>query len=143
MRTTETMPSTVLDASDEREITAVLLRYATGIDMRDWTLFRSCFSENFEADYGSFGKWRGPGEITEYMQAAHLAVGATMHRITNVSIWRQSGEVRARSYVDALLMPANPGGPINRGIGAYHDYLVRTGEGWRISRRTFEPVLLR
>lgn len=136
------MPSTALDLADERAITAVLLRYATGIDMRDWPLFRSCFSEDFEADYGSFGKWRGPREITEYMQAAHLAVGPTLHRITNVSIWRHAGEVRARSYVDALLMPAKAGGPINRGIGAYHDCLARTGEGWRISRRTFAPVLL-
>ena len=134
---------TGLEMADERAITAVLIRYAIGIDQRDWTLFRSCFSEDFEADYGTFGKWRGPREITEYMQAAHLDIGATLHRITNVSVWRQAGEVRARSYVDALLMPAKPGGPINRGIGVYHDCLVRTGEGWQISRRMFEAVLLR
>ncbi len=36
---------------DERSIIAVLLRYATGIDTRDWNLFRTCFSEDFEAGH--------------------------------------------------------------------------------------------
>ncbi|TVV77180.1 nuclear transport factor 2 family protein [Sphingomonas solaris] len=132
-----------VDAVDERAITTILIRYATGIDTRDWALFRTCFSEDFEADYGVFGKWRGPREITEYMRAAHLDMGRTLHRITNISIWRQADEVQARSYVDALLMPAKSGGPVNRGIGAYDDRFVRTSEGWQISRRMFDPVLLR
>lgn len=131
-----------LCSEDERAIVAVLLRYGTGIDTRDWALFRTCFSDDFEGDYGSFGKWRGPREITEYMRQAHAQLGLTLHRLTNFTIEEDGAHVRARSYVDALLMPATVGGPIHRGIGLYEDQLVRTAEGWKIARRTFVPVKL-
>ncbi|WP_380879764.1 polyketide cyclase [Sphingomonas sp. DBB INV C78] len=129
-------------ADDERAIIAVLLRYATGIDSRDWPLFRTCFSDDFEADYGSFGKWRGPREITDYMRQAHAHLGPTLHRLTNFTVEDDSTHVRARSYVDALLMPLATGGPIHRGIGWYDDQMVRTSEGWKIARRQFTPVRL-
>jgi len=127
---------------DERAITALLLRYATGIDMRDWALFRTCFSEDFEADYGSFGKWRGPREITEYMRQAHAQVGPTLHRMTNFTIEHDGVQIRARSYVDVLLMPTSVGNGIHRGAGWYDDRVVRTTDGWKIARRSFIAVRL-
>jgi 3-phenylpropionate/cinnamic acid dioxygenase small subunit len=130
------------NAADENAVVTVLLRYAAALDSRDWPLFRSCFTEDLEADYGSFGRWRGPREITEYMRAAHRDLGATLHRISNISVWWDEGQLCARCYVDALLMPAEAGGSVHRGIGWYDDRLVRTSDGWRISRRTFHPVLL-
>jgi 3-phenylpropionate/cinnamic acid dioxygenase small subunit len=36
----------MLAPADEREITALLTRYATGIDTRDWPLFEACFAED-------------------------------------------------------------------------------------------------
>ena len=118
-----------LSAQDERAISAILVAYGTSIDQRDWNRFRTCFSEDCEADYGSFGKWQ-----------ANL--GPTLHRITNIEIRTEDGRVSARAYVDALLMPMNEGGPIHRGIGYYDDQLVRTGGGWKIARRHFVPVLI-
>lgn len=125
---------------DERAIVALLLRYATGIDMRDWNLFRTCFSEDFEADYGSFGKWRGPREITEYMRQSHAQIGPTLHRMTNFTIEDDGVQVRARSYVDVLLMPTAVGNGMHRGAGWYDDRLVRTSDGWKIARRSFIAV---
>lgn len=139
---TRAVPTTMLDLNDERAITAVLVRYATGIDTRDWTLFRTCFSEDFEGDYGTFGRWRGPREITDFMRSAHMELGPTLHRISNVSIHRERGEVFARSYVDALLSPAKGGDALHRGIGAYDDRFVHTGRGWQIARRTFRAVVI-
>jgi 3-phenylpropionate/cinnamic acid dioxygenase small subunit len=129
-------------AEDERAVTAVILRYATAIDTQDWRLLRSCFSDDFEGDFGSFGSWRGPREIADFMREAHAPLGPTLHRITNIVVQEDEGHVRARSYVDALLMPATPGGPIHRGIGWYDDQMVRTSDGWKIARRTFVPVRL-
>lgn len=127
---------------DEHAITQVILRYGKGIDTRDWSLFRSCFSEDCEADYGSFGQWRGPSEITEYMRQAHAQVGTTLHRLTNICIEACEEGACVRTYVDALLMPLKPDGHVHRGIGVYDDRFVRTAQGWKISRRTFTSVKL-
>lgn len=131
-----------LSAQDERAISAILIAYGTSIDQRDWNRFRTCFSEDCVADFGSFGKWQGAVAITAYMKQAHADLGPTLHRITNIEIRRDDGRVSARAYVDALLMPMNAGGPVHRGIGYYEDQLVRTGAGWKIARRQFVPVLI-
>lgn len=131
-----------LSAQDERAISAILVAYGTSIDQRDWNRFRACFSEDCEADYGKFGKWHGAMAITAFMKQAHADLGPTLHRITNIEIRNEDGRVSARTYVDALLMPMNEGGPIHRGIGYYDDQLVRTGSGWKIARRHFVPVLI-
>ncbi|WP_336971257.1 nuclear transport factor 2 family protein [Sphingobium aromaticiconvertens] len=127
-------------ADDESAIRRLLLRYATGIDTRDWPLFRTCFSQDCEADYGSFGSWRGPREITEYMEAAHRHMGSTLHRITNIVVENCNDEIRARSYVDAILTEATQGGITHRAAGYYDDALVRTSDGWKIARRRFTMV---
>lgn len=131
-----------LSAQDERAISEVLVAYGTSIDQRDWNRLRACFSEDCEADYGSFGKWHGAVAIAAYMKQAHADLGPTLHRITNIEIRNEDGGVSARSYVDALLMPMIAGGPIHRGIGYYDDQMARTGGGWRIARRHFTAVLI-
>lgn len=133
---------TGMSTVDERAITAVLIGYATAIDQRDWKLFRSLFTSDCEADYGSFGKWSGAGGLTEYMRQAHAHLGSTLHRISNIEIRSDEGGVHARCYVDALLKPMNEGGPVHRGIGYYDDQFVRTALGWQIARRHFHALVL-
>ncbi|MCK9921556.1 nuclear transport factor 2 family protein [Frankia sp. AgPm24] len=49
---------------EQREAIAdVLLRYAVGIDRRDWDLFRTCFTDSCALDYGdqlvqAGGRWQ-------------------------------------------------------------------------------------
>ncbi|KFL47536.1 nuclear transport factor 2 family protein [Sphingobium sp. SA2] len=129
----------LLSADDERAIHHLLMRYATGIDTRDWPLFRTCFARDCEADYGRFGRWRGPREITEYMEGAHRHMGATLHRISNIVVESCNDEIVARSYVDAILMDQIQG-VTHRATGYYDDCLIRTSAGWRISRRKFTMV---
>jgi SnoaL-like domain len=130
----------MLAPGDEREITALLTRYATGIDTRDWPLFEACFAEDARTDYGNFGQWTSAAQITDFMQRAHAEVGHTLHRLSNFVISVQGQSAVARSYVDALLMPGTTGGDIHRGIGYYDDELVRTAQGWRIKLRRFTAV---
>jgi SnoaL-like domain len=130
----------VIAAEDERAIIAVLTRYATGIDSRDWGLFRSCFTPDFTGDYPGFGTWNGPDEITAFMEAAHAPLGATLHRLTNFVIAGDANAATARCYVDALLMPAEDDGPIHRGIGHYDDVLIRADGQWPIQHRRFTAV---
>lgn len=122
-----------------RDVSDLLVRYATGIDTRDWELLRSCFTDDCEADYGDVGRWTGADEITAWMRATHEPLGHTLHRITNVSLVADGGRVRARCYVDALLLgPGDVGGA--RAAGFYEDEVVETGDGWRIARRRYTMV---
>ena len=122
---------------DEREIHAVLVRYATGIDRRDWELFVTCFTADFAGDYGSFGAWTSAQAITQSMREMHAPLGPTLHRLTNVAISKHGSVVTSRSYVDALLAPVDAGGESHQGIGYYDDEWQRTDSGWRIRRRKF------
>ena len=138
------------DAADRevrQDVAEVLVRYATGIDRRDWALFRSCFTDDCEADYGTIGEWHSADEITAWMRETHEPCGHTMHRITNEAVTTQigsgfdGGSVAARSYVDAIVMFGdNQAG--TRATGFYDDELVRTGDGWKIAKRRFTMVML-
>jgi 3-phenylpropionate/cinnamic acid dioxygenase small subunit len=124
-----------------QDVSDVLVRYATGIDRRDWALLSSCFTDDCHADYGAIGVWHGADEITEWMRQVHEPCGHTLHRITNETVTPNGDGVAARSYVDALVMFAdNQSG--TRATGYYDDELVDTDDGWRIARRRFTMVLL-
>jgi 3-phenylpropionate/cinnamic acid dioxygenase small subunit len=129
----------VTEREDRDDIAAVLLRYATGIDRRDWQLFRSIFTEDCELDYGEIGAWKGADAVTEFMRATHELAGHTMHRLTNQVIAVDGDTAVARTYVDALIMLADNSSGVNA-AGFYDDEFVRTEEGWQIARRRFTQV---
>jgi 3-phenylpropionate/cinnamic acid dioxygenase small subunit len=132
-----------VDRAVREDVAEVLVRYASGIDRRDWSLFRSCFTDDCEADYGAaIGVWHSGDEITAWMEQSHATCGFTLHRITNVAVAPNDHGVTARSYVDAIVMgPGNETG--TQSIGFYDDELVQTGEGWKVARRRFTMVHLR
>ncbi|OHV36055.1 MULTISPECIES: nuclear transport factor 2 family protein [Pseudofrankia] len=124
---------------DQAQISEVLIRYATGIDQRDWKLFRTCWTDDVEADYGL--RLSGAEAITDYMTTAHRDMGDTRHQLSNLVIDVTGDRATARSYVHAVLMirPDDPNAFIDV-IGSYDDVLVRTADGWRISSRSFHLV---
>ncbi len=134
-----TIPTTERDV--RQDVADVLVRYATGIDRRDWALFRSCFTEDCDADYGDIGVWHGADAITEWMELSHQGCGHTLHRITNQAITPNGDGVAARSYVDAIVMAADNRSGV-RAVGFYDDDLVNTDNGWKIAHRRFTMVLL-
>lgn len=125
----------------KQDIAEVLVRYATGIDRRQWDVFHSCFAADCHIDYGSIGVWESPEAITEYMIGAHAQLGHTMHRISNMAIDVDGDTAVAHSYVDAVLMTPSGESGLHP-TGFYHDHLARTEHGWRIARRTFTMVHL-
>ncbi|BBZ11298.1 nuclear transport factor 2 family protein [Mycobacterium branderi] len=127
------------DRDDRQDICDLLVRYATGIDRRDWPLFRTVFTEDCELDYGEIGAWTDVDAVTEFMQAAHAMAGHTLHRLSNQAITVNGDSAQARTYVDALIMLGDNTSGVN-GIGYYDDELVRTDVGWRIARRRFTAV---
>lgn len=128
------------DSSVHLGVSAVLVRYASGIDRRDWDLFRSCFTPDCAVDYGEIGVWNGVEEITAFMVAVHEQCGYTLHRISNVAVERLPDGAQARSYVDAVIMASDNRDGV-RAIGFYDDRLLYSdSSGWKIARRNFTTV---
>ncbi|BBY18559.1 nuclear transport factor 2 family protein [Mycolicibacterium litorale] len=125
--------------SDREDITGTLTRYATGIDRRDWRLFRTVFTDDCELDYGDIGTWHDAQSVTDFMEQAHAMAGHTLHRLTNFAIDVDGDHASARTYVDALIFAPDNNTGVNA-VGFYDDELVRTGAGWRIARRRFTSV---
>jgi 3-phenylpropionate/cinnamic acid dioxygenase small subunit len=130
------------DRAAKQDIAEVLVRYATGIDCREWKLFRSCFTADCQADYGDIGTWDSADAITDFMVTAHAGMGHTMHRISNVAIDVRGDRSVARCYVDGMLMAPDGQSGFNP-HGWYDDELALTTDGWRIARRTFTMVHVR
>lgn len=130
-----------VDREIRTDVADLLVRYASGIDRRDWVLLRSCFTDDCQADYGDIGRWKSGDEITEWMRKTHDPLGHSLHRITNPSFAWEGEGVAVRSYVDALvLMSDNVRGA--QSAGFYDDLAVQGPDGWKIARRTFTMVRL-
>jgi 3-phenylpropionate/cinnamic acid dioxygenase small subunit len=122
----------------QRAVTDVLIRYASGIDSRDWVLLRSCFTDDCEADYGEIGHWRSGDEITAWMAQTHDPLGPTLHRISNVVLRREGDLVRTRCAVHAIIGSPDRSAAIHA-YGFYDDEMV-FADDYRIGRRRFTQV---
>jgi uncharacterized protein (TIGR02246 family) len=129
------------EREDRQDISDVLVRYATGIDRRDWPLFRTVFTDDCELDYGEIGVWKGVDAVTDFMEHVHALAGHTMHRLSNQAITVEGDKAAARTYIDGLIMAGDNKSGVNA-IGFYDDEIVRTDAGWRIARRRATIVRL-
>jgi 3-phenylpropionate/cinnamic acid dioxygenase small subunit len=127
------------ELQDRQDISDLLIRYASGIDRRDWDLFRTVFTPDCRLDYGQIGSWDNVDAVTEFMDVAHAGAGHLLHRITNQVIDLNGDSATARSYVDVWVMSADNTSGVNAS-GYYDDEIVRTTDGWRIARRKFTSV---
>ena len=135
------MKTSAVDREVRQDVADLLVRYATGIDQRDWKLLRSCFTDDCVIDYGAIGRWTSGEAVTEWMRATHEPLRHTLHRITNQAVVYDGEIVTARSYVDAIVLgPDNLRGA--QAFGYYDDVLVETDDGWKIARRRYTMVRL-
>lgn len=133
------MKTVGVDRRARQDIADLLVRYATGIDRRDWVLLRSCFTGDCAADYGDIGRWNSGDEITEWMRTTHTPLGPSLHRITNQVVAASSDGITVRSYVDVIVLgPDNVRGA--QAAGCYDDVVVRTDDGWKIAGRRYTMV---
>src|SRR3954468_9185086 len=123
--------------ADKVQIIEVILRYATGIDSKNWPLFRSCWADEIDADYGELGTFTDPDALTDLFEQIHGPMGPTYHRLSNFAIDVDGDTASARTYVHAVLMvTADDNSPWVDAIGHYDDELLRGPHGWRIRRRS-------
>jgi 3-phenylpropionate/cinnamic acid dioxygenase small subunit len=128
--------------TDREQINDVLVRYATGIDTRNWALFRTCFTPGVRADYGDIGAWSGVDAITEFMATSHEGMVATKHLVSNVAIELEGETASVVSYVHAVLVRSQDPPSWIDAVGHYVDRFLRTPGGWRIAERTYRMTRL-
>ena len=128
---------------DRQAISDTVLRYATGIDMRDWEAYRSCFTDEVEIDFTSWG-----GGEPQVMRADDWTAGvraglsgfqATQHISANHVITFAGGgdEATCVSYMQAQHSLPNAEGDNTLTLGGYYTNTLVRGtddDGWRIRR---------
>jgi hypothetical protein len=123
---------------DERlDVAEVVYAYATGIDTRDWQLYRSIFADEVEIDFSSWD-----GSAPRRMRADDWVAGvqplfhgldATQHSMTNPRVSIDGSRATCVMYMQAAHFLASSEGDAEFTIGGYYtDQLVKTPAGWRL-----------
>jgi hypothetical protein len=122
---------------DRTHVLEVPLRYARGVDRRDWDLVRSCFSADAFVD-GT----RATGHVDAYLAQLRPGVerwAGTMHVMANQLVSVDRDRASLETYAVAFHWAVAPTGTPHEDnliVGVrYHDELVRDGDRWVITRR--------
>ncbi|MCX6433915.1 MAG: nuclear transport factor 2 family protein [Actinobacteria bacterium] len=123
---------------DERGVCDALYRFAEGIDLRDWGLYRSAFTDELTFDYTS----HRPGSVgvvpaDDWVARARRrfeTLDATQHTMSNPRMTVFGDTAVCAMYVEAWHSVAVEGVDRHCTIGGryVHD-LERAGDEWRIS----------
>lgn len=128
--------------ADRAAISDTVIAYATGLDRRDWALYRAIFTDDLEMDFASVGIAPGAYTADAWVRSAQrLFAGfvATQHTSTNHVHDVRGDEATCVSSMQAEHFIA-PGPDVAPGrerwtIGGYYvNELVRTPERWRLRR---------
>ena len=126
-------PTTLRDLIDRARISDTLLNYATGVDRRDWALYRSIFADEVEFD---FETWSGEpptliraDDWVASVRETLAPFDATAHTITNHVITLDGDSATITGHMVALHYLE---GETQELGGFYTDRMVRAGEDWKI-----------
>ncbi len=123
---------------DKQEISEVQLRYATGLDSRNWALFQTCFTDEVDTDFTSVvgGKAQrvSSARWADTARRTLSGLAATQHIITNHVITVDGDKALCVAYVQAQHYLPNDLGDSTQTMGGYYtNQFVRTQHGWRIA----------
>lgn len=124
---------------DRDAIIDTINNYAFGVDLRDWELYRSIFTDEFEADLSSLSGSE-PQLVTADDWVAQVRSGlsgyrGTQHIMSNHRVSIAGDEAKTKVYFQATHYLPNDQGDSHWSIGGYYDHtLVRTPQGWKIRK---------
>lgn len=110
---------------------------ATGIDMKDWDLYRTCFTDELEVDFKSWTgqdaeTWKAD-EWVQQVRRTFQGFTATQHNSTNHVISIKGDEAACVSYMQAQCYFPNDECEDTFTLGGYYaNHLTRTSGGWKI-----------
>jgi ketosteroid isomerase-like protein len=122
------------NVADRIALQDVMLKYAAGVDERDFDLYASCFMENVEVvDFGE-APINGRDEWVKYVKGALDNYGPTQHMLGPQLATVDGDNAHCRTDVQALHYLKQPEGEILTLWATYETDMIRTNEGWKISR---------
>ena len=132
---------------DRAAISDVVHAYATGLDRRDWALYRGVFADTIEMEFDSVGLRSGTYQADEWVRSAKTlfaGFSATQHTSSNhVHDIREDAATCVSNMQAEHFVAREPGdgldGPdADRWTigGFYRNALVRMAAGWKLQRVT-------
>ncbi len=120
--------------ADRIALQDVMLRYAAGVDERDFDLYRSCFADHVEVV--GFGEQtvHGADAWLAFVKAALEQYGPTQHMLGPQLATVDGDSARARTDVQALHYFKQPEGGTLTLWATYKSDLQRIDSEWRITR---------
>ena len=118
---------------DRLEINDLLTRYAHSVDSKDWTLYRSVFTDDAFIDYESAGGIKGDREeVANWLEKTMAGFPTTQHLISNIDVKIDGDRATVRAmFYNPMGMPS---GKTFWCGGFYNHSLVRTADGWKSER---------
>ena len=128
-----------MDASEKLAVAEAVYRYATGVDRRDWTLYRSLFTDTVTFDFSSYGPDWPPRQMSADEWVAGLVplftgLAATQHSMTNPLATIDGDTAAITMYVQAhhVFDPTDAASWYTIG-GYYEDTLARVNGRWLLT----------
>jgi len=129
-----------MSAEDKLAVTECVYRYATGVDTRDWAMYRSVFADEVEFDFSSYGPGLPPMTMAaDDWVAAQMplfaGLAATHHMMSNPLVELDGDSAQITMYVRAhhVFDPEDPESYYTIG-GYYRNRLVRQRGHWKLVR---------
>jgi SnoaL-like domain len=123
------------------EICDLCYTYATGVDSRDWVLYRSVFTDRIAIDFSSYnGRPKSEMSADDWvsgLKPLFTGLAATQHSMTNPRVVVDGDQATLTMYMQAehILDHDDPTAWLTIG-GYYTDQLRRTAGRWRINEVT-------
>ena len=112
-----------------------LIKFARGMDARDWAGLATILTEDATADYGQ-GELHGPDAIIGVIQSYLEACGPTQHLLGNLLVERDGDSAISHCYVCDTHLGAGANAHLNfRTLGDYHDRWRLIDGRWRLAER--------
>lgn len=125
---------------DRADATDTLYRYCSTIDRRDMVGLRATMADDIRARYGNAGWIDGADDLVKWIDSASGDTLWQHHLISVYHVDINGDRAAALSYHTSHQLFANDPETALVIIARYHDRLIRTGSGWKISEKVMEVL---
>jgi len=137
------LESRIRQLEDRALISECVIKYALGVDHRDWQMFRDCFTDPVYIDHSENGLPAGDYARDDFVALVREAVStfaATQHLSPNHVIEFDASDPDRATCYSSMYAQHYRRRDDDEGLvllrGAYTNHMRRTPEGWRITRQT-------